>query len=61
MNRAIRDWDGETLQPIQGNVIAVVDCLGDWREELITCYKGEQAAKFAFTSPPFPAMSRALA
>lgn len=33
---AIRDWDSEAIQPLQGRVIAVVDCLGDYREEVIT-------------------------
>jgi len=38
---AIRDWGGVAMQPIQGRVIAVVDCLGDYREEVITSLKGE--------------------
>jgi len=38
---AIRDWGGEAMQQIQGRVIAVVDCLGDYREEVITSLKGE--------------------
>ncbi len=38
---AIRDWSGEAIQPIEGRVIAVVDCLGDHREEVITSLKGE--------------------
>ncbi len=38
---AIRDWGGEAMQPIEGRVIAIVDCLGDHREELITSLKGE--------------------
>jgi len=38
---AIRDWDSEAIQPLQGRVIAVVDCLGDYREEAITSLKGE--------------------
>jgi rhamnogalacturonan endolyase len=38
---AIRDWGGEAMQPIQGRIIAVVDCLGDYREEVITSLKGE--------------------
>ena len=37
----IRDWDGQVFQPIEGRVIAVVDCLGDHREEVITTVKGE--------------------
>jgi rhamnogalacturonan endolyase len=38
---AIRDWGDEAMQPIEGRVIAVVDCLGDHREEVITSLKGE--------------------
>jgi len=38
---AIRDWGGEAIQPIKGRVIAVVDCLGDYREEVVTSLKGE--------------------
>ncbi|GAI44686.1 unnamed protein product, partial [marine sediment metagenome] len=41
ISRAIRDWGGEAMQPIEGRVIAVVDCLGDHREEVITSLKGE--------------------
>jgi len=26
---------------IEGNVVLVVDCMGDWREEVITSLKGE--------------------
>jgi rhamnogalacturonan endolyase len=38
---AIRDWGGEAMQSIQGGMIAVVDCLGDYREEVITSLEGE--------------------
>jgi rhamnogalacturonan endolyase len=38
---AIRDWGDEAMQRIEGRVIAVVDCLGDHREEVITSLKGE--------------------
>jgi rhamnogalacturonan endolyase len=38
---AIRDWGGEVMQPLEGRVIAVVDCLGDHREEVITSLNGE--------------------
>jgi rhamnogalacturonan endolyase len=41
ISRAIRDWEGEAIQPIEGRTIAVVDCLGDHREEVITSLKGE--------------------
>ncbi len=39
---AVRDWDGQTAQQrIEGSVIAVLDCLGDYREEAIACLNGE--------------------
>jgi rhamnogalacturonan endolyase len=38
---AIRNWGGEAIQPIEGRIITVVDCLGDHREEVITSLKGE--------------------
>jgi len=37
----IRNWAGQLIQPIEGRVVAVVDCLGDYREEVITSVKGE--------------------
>jgi hypothetical protein len=39
--KAIQDWHGRALQPVDGRVIAVMDCLGDYREEAITCLPGE--------------------
>ncbi len=41
LSGAIRDWGGRAIQAVQGRVIAVVDCLGDHREEVITSLKGE--------------------
>ncbi|MHC4494868.1 MAG: rhamnogalacturonan lyase family protein [Planctomycetota bacterium] len=38
---AVRDWGGEAMQPLEGRLVAVVDCLGDYREEVITSLKGE--------------------
>jgi rhamnogalacturonan endolyase len=34
------DADG-TIQRIEGRVLAIVDCIGDWREEIITSLPGE--------------------
>jgi len=39
--KAIQDWNGPAIQAIEGRVIAVMDCLGDWREEVIACVPGE--------------------
>jgi len=41
MSGAVRDWGGEAIQRVEGRVIAVVDCLGDHREEVIASLKGE--------------------
>ena len=38
---AVRDWGGEPMQRLEGQIIAVVDCLGDYREEVITSLIGE--------------------
>jgi rhamnogalacturonan endolyase len=38
---AVRNWGGEPMQNLEGRVIAVVDCVGDYREEVITALKGE--------------------
>jgi hypothetical protein len=32
---------GETIGTLQGTVVAIADCLGDWREELIVSVAGE--------------------
>jgi rhamnogalacturonan endolyase len=34
-------YPGELVGEIQGQVVAIADCLGDWREELITSLDGE--------------------
>ncbi|HNS19182.1 MAG TPA: hypothetical protein PKH24_01720 [Sedimentisphaerales bacterium] len=39
--KAVQDWNGPAIQTIEGRVVAVMDCLGDHREEVITCVKGE--------------------
>lgn len=41
LGRSIQDWNGAAIQPLEGRLIAVMDCLGDDREEAITCVKGE--------------------
>jgi len=37
----VRDYEGSVYDPIEGSVVAIVDCLGDWREEIITSANGE--------------------
>jgi rhamnogalacturonan endolyase len=34
-------YQGKTLGQMEGSVICIADCLGDWREEVITCVPGE--------------------
>lgn len=34
-------YAGEVLGKIEGRVVAIADCLGDWREEIITTVPGE--------------------
>lgn len=34
-------YPDETIVQIEGRVLAIVDCLGDWREEIITSLPGE--------------------
>ncbi|MBD3267515.1 hypothetical protein GF373_12680 [bacterium] len=41
MHGGIRDWGQEAMMEYDGKLILIVDCLGDWREELITAKKGE--------------------
>jgi rhamnogalacturonan endolyase len=41
MNGGIGDWGKEPMMKYEGKPILVVDCMGDWREELITAVKGE--------------------
>ncbi len=33
--------EGRTYEPIEGNVVTIADCLGDWREEVIASLPGE--------------------
>jgi len=37
----IFDYAGDTIMEIEGKVIGIADCLGDWREEIITSLPGE--------------------
>lgn len=37
----MREYNGREYGAIEGRVIAVADCLGDWREEVITTVPGE--------------------
>ena len=37
----VRNFEDGAHERIEGRVIAIVDCLGDWREEIITSVNGE--------------------
>ncbi len=41
LNSTIGDWEGDKMQRIRGRLIAVMDCIGDYREEAITAVDGE--------------------
>lgn len=41
IGRGIGDWGQEPAFKFEGTPVLIVDCLGDWREELITSVKGE--------------------
>lgn len=38
---AVRDYEGKVHEKIDGRVLAIVDCVGDWREEILTSVEGE--------------------
>lgn len=39
--KEITNWPDEVIQPIVRDPVTIADCLGDWREEIITCVPGE--------------------
>lgn len=41
VGETIYRWPREKVGSIQGRIVAIADCLGDWREELITAMNGE--------------------
>jgi len=41
VKRTIYKWPWEKIGSIDGTIVAIADCLGDWREEVITSLKGE--------------------
>jgi len=41
MEESIRRWDGPSLLDLDGRVVAVLDALGDWREEVFVSVPGE--------------------
>lgn len=41
VGRTIYRWPREKVGELQGKIVAIADCMGDWREEVITSVKGE--------------------
>ncbi len=41
LDRKIGKYKGESYDEIEGRILAIADCLGDWREEIITSQEGE--------------------
>jgi rhamnogalacturonan endolyase len=41
VNNTIYRWPREVIGRIEGRIVAIADCLGDWREEIITSLEGE--------------------
>ena len=41
VGKTILRWPREKVGQIEGRVVAIADCLGDWREEIITSLDGE--------------------
>jgi rhamnogalacturonan endolyase len=41
LNRTISDFQGKPHQRLRGRINTIADCLGDWREEIITSDPGE--------------------
>lgn len=37
----IVQYGGDTVGEVRGRIIAIADCVGDWREEIITSVEGE--------------------
>jgi rhamnogalacturonan endolyase len=41
IGKHISTYGGPSIQELEGNIIGIADCLGDWREEIITSVEGE--------------------
>lgn len=41
VDRTMYKWPHEKIGRLEGRIVAIADCLGDWREEIITSLKGE--------------------
>lgn len=41
VGKTIYKWPREKIGQIEGSIVAIADCIGDWREEVITALDGE--------------------
>lgn len=41
VGNTIFKWPREKIGEVEGRIVAIADCLGDWREEIITALDGE--------------------
>lgn len=41
VGNTIYRWPREKMGQIEGRIVAIADCVGDWREEIITAHDGE--------------------
>jgi rhamnogalacturonan endolyase len=41
VGKRLFNYPDDTIMEIEGRVLAITDCLGDWREEIITTLPGE--------------------
>jgi hypothetical protein len=41
VGNTIYKWPREKVGEVEGHIVAIADCLGDWREEVITALDGE--------------------
>ena len=41
VGKTIYKWPREKVGEIEGRIVAIADCIGDWREEIITALNGE--------------------
>jgi rhamnogalacturonan endolyase len=54
VGKTIYQWPRQKIGEIEGRIVAIADCLGDWREEIITALDGE----IRIYSTAVPATSR---
>jgi rhamnogalacturonan endolyase len=41
VDKTIYKWPRQKVGEIEGRIVAIADCLGDWREEIVTALDGE--------------------